>query len=98
MQVDVVRIFVVWMIVEMHLDLVALADADELAGHVAAEGPEGVADAVGEPSLELPDFQMHDDLGRVIAMDRRRHVRRVGQDRVLLADDRLGEIVLARGA
>ncbi len=71
MQVDVVRILVVWMIVEMHLDLVALADADELAGHMAAEGPEGVADAVGEPSHDFPHFEMHDDLGGMVAMDRR---------------------------
>ena len=95
MQVDVVRHLVVGVIVEMHLDLVALADADELAGHMAAEGPEGIAHAVGEPPFELPHFEMHDDLGRVVAMDRRRDVRRVGENRVLLADDRIVEIVLA---
>ena len=97
MQVDVVRHLVVGVIVEMHLDLVALADADELAGHMAAEGPEGVADAVGEPPFELPHFEMHDDLRRVVAMDRRRDVRRVGQNGVLLADDRIVEIVFAGG-
>ena len=55
----------------MHLDLVALAYADEFAGHVAAEGPEGVADAVGELSHDFPHFEMHDDLGGTVAMDRR---------------------------
>ena len=68
-----------------------------LPGHVSAEGPERVAHAVGEPPLQLADFQMDDDLGRVIAMDRRRDVGRVGQDRVLNADDRIGEILFARG-
>jgi hypothetical protein len=59
------------MIVAMHLDLVALADADELAGHMAAEGPEGVADAAGEPPHDFPHFEMHDDLGGMVVMDRR---------------------------
>ena len=80
----------------MHLDLVALADADELARNMAAESPEGVADPVGEPPFELPHFEMDDDLGRVVTMDRRRDIRRVGENRVLLADDRIGEVVLAR--
>ena len=68
-----------------------------LPGHVSAEGPEGIAHAVGKPPLQLPDFEMHDDLGRVVAMDRRRHVRRVRQDRVLDPDDRIGEVLLTRG-
>ena len=63
-----------------------------------AEGPEGVAHAVGEPALDFPYFQMHDDFGRMVAMDRRRHVRRVGHRRVLRADDRIGEVFFARGA
>ena len=96
-QIDVVRVLVVGMIVEMELDFVALADADELAGHVAAESPEGVTHAVGKPPLELADLQMDDDLGRVIAMDRRRNVRRVRQHRGLFAHDRIGEVLVARG-
>ena len=91
-------ILVVGVIVEMHLDLVALADANELAWHMAAESPERIADAVGKPPFELPDFQMHDDLGRVIALDRRRDIWRVGQNRVLLADNRIVEIVVAGGS
>jgi hypothetical protein len=66
-QIDVLGILVVGMIVEMHLDLVALADANELAGHVAAEGPEGIADAVSKPPLQLANLEMDDDLGRMIA-------------------------------
>ena len=97
MQVDIVRILVVGMIVEMHLDEVALADADELARNMAAESPEGVADPIGEPPFELPHFEMDHDLGRVVAMDRRRHIRRVGENGVFLADDRIVEIVLAGG-
>jgi hypothetical protein len=44
---------------------------------VAAESPEGVTHAVGEPTLHLADFQMDDDLGGMIAMDRGRDVGRV---------------------
>jgi hypothetical protein len=96
-EVDVVRILVVRVIVEMHFDEVTLADADELARHVAAEGPEGIAHAVGEPPLQFADFQVNDDLGRMIAVDRRGHVRRIGQHGVLFADDRLSEVFRAGG-
>ena len=96
-QVDVVRILVVGVVVEVELHLVALADADELAGHMTAEGPEGVAHAVGEPSFDFLDLEMHDDLGRVVTGYRRRDVRGVGQDRVLFADDRVGQVLFARG-
>ena len=96
MQVDVVRHLVVGVIVEMHLDLVALADANELARHMPAERPERIADAVGKPPFELPDFQMHHDLRRMLPVDRRRNVRRVGQSRVLLADNGIVEVILAR--
>ena len=68
-----------------------------LPGHVAAECPERVAHAVGEPPLELPNFEMHDDLRRMVALDRRRNVGRVGQDGILDADDRIGEVFFARG-
>jgi hypothetical protein len=36
-----------------------------------------------------------DDLGRVVAMDRRRDIRRVGENRILLADNGIVEIVVA---
>ena len=52
----------------MELDLVALADANELARHVAAESPERIADAVGKPPFELPHFEIDDDLGRMVAL------------------------------
>jgi Uncharacterized protein conserved in bacteria (DUF2252) len=39
---------------------------------------------------------MHDDLGRVIAMDRRRNRWGVGQNRILDPDDRIVEVFLAR--
>ena len=40
---------------------------------------------------------MHDDFGRMIAMDRRRQVRRVGENRILLADNGIVEIVFPGG-
>jgi hypothetical protein len=43
--VDVVRHLRIGVVVEVELDRVALANADEAAGHGAAEGPEGVGDA-----------------------------------------------------
>ena len=81
----------------MHLDLVAFADADELAGNMAAEGPEGIAHAVGEPPFNLPHFKMHNHFRRMVAMDRRRDIRRVGENRVLLANNGIVEIVFAGG-
>ena len=79
-EVDVVRHLRGRVVVEVKLDEVALAHADEGPGHVAAVGPEEVLDAVGEPLDDLADLEVDDDLGRVTARDRRRHVRRLGED------------------
>ena len=82
----------------MHLDLVTLADANELAWHVAAERPERIADAVGKPPFELPDFQI---ARRPWSRDRAGSagdVWRVGQNRALFTDNRIVEIVVAGGS
>ena len=73
MQVDVVRHLAVGMILEMELDRVALAHADEAARHRAAESPERVSDAVGDRLVDFDHFELDDDLGRLFAIGRRRH-------------------------
>ena len=97
-QIDVMRHLVVGMVVEMHLDQIALAHADEFAGNLAAEGPERIADAIGQPAFDFLDLEMDDHLGRVLARDGRRNVGRVGEDGVFLADDFFGGVFLAAGA
>ena len=73
------------------------ADADELAGNVAAEGPEGIAHAVGEPPFTLPHFKMHNQLsshgpdGSAAGHSARR------RDRILLANNGIVQIVFAGG-
>ena len=57
----------------MEFDEIAFADADEFAGDAATEGPESVIDAVGEAPAQFAYFQVNDDFGGVIAMDRRRY-------------------------
>ena len=65
-QVDVVRHLAVGMVLEMELDRVALAHADEAAGHRAAEGPERVLHAFGDLACSTSlHFELDDDLGRV---------------------------------
>ena len=94
-QIDIMRHLVGGMIVEMHLDQIALAHADEFAGNLAAESPEGIADAIGQPAFDFLDFEMDDHLGRVFPRDGRRNRGRVGQDGVFLADDFFGGVFLA---
>ena len=96
-QVDVVRHLVVRMVLQMELDRVALAHADEAAGHGAAEGPERVAHALGDLLLDLADFEFDDHLGRMSAVRRRRHVRGRGQHRVYGRSDRGTLIPFHRG-
>src|SRR5579859_4392462 len=85
------------MVFEMHLDHVALANPDEFAGHLAAEGPEGVADAVRQASLDLRDLQMHDHFGCMVAAYGGWHRRRVSQDGVFGADNfRMCILITAR--
>src|SRR5690606_28839136 len=97
-QVDVVRHLRIGVVVQVELHRVALAHADEAAGHGAAEGPEGVGDALGDLHVDLADLELDLDLGRVVAVGRRRYVRRRGQHG--LDDVALGraEIALARTA
>ncbi|KGS79764.1 hypothetical protein X947_4295 [Burkholderia pseudomallei MSHR7334] len=98
-QIDVVRHFAVRTILEMEFDRVALPHADEVAGHRAAEGPERVVHAVGDRQHFLDHFEIDDDLRRVAARDRRRHVRRADERRVKRLALRRAEIAghLARG-
>ena len=75
MQINVVRHLVVLMIVQVKFHLVALADTNEAAGHIAAERPEHILDAIGQALRDFSDFDVHDDLGGLFSCDRRRHVR-----------------------
>ena len=75
-QIDVVRHARSRVIVEVQLDDVALAHADETAGGIAAECPERVFDAVGKPLGDLAHLEIHDDLRRVTPADGRRNIRR----------------------
>jgi hypothetical protein len=58
---------------------VALANADEAAGHRAAEGPERVGHAFGDRHVLLDHLELDDHLGRRLAVGRRRHVGRARQ-------------------
>ena len=57
------------------------AHTDKLSRHLAPECPEGVLDSLGDGQIDFRDFQFHDDLRRLLALDRGRHQRRIGQDR-----------------
>src|SRR3954466_15116438 len=59
----------------MELNHIALADANERAGHRAAIGPEGIFDAVGELADNFPYLEIYHDPGGKLARDWRRHVR-----------------------
>src|SRR5690606_15919510 len=73
-QVDVVRHLRFGRVLQVELHRVALANADEAAGHGAAEGPERVVDAFGDRHLLLDDFEFHDDLGRIVSTGRWRNL------------------------
>ena len=73
-------------VLQRELDEVALADADEVPRHLAAERPEGVVDAVGEAHRLLDGLELDDHLRRMLAGDRCGHVGCGGEDRALLAD------------
>jgi hypothetical protein len=78
-QVDVVRHLVAGIVLQVELHGVALANPDEAARRGAAEGPERVADAFGDLLFLFDDLEVDDHLGRVAAVDRRRHIGRAGQ-------------------
>ena len=89
-EVDVVRHRAVVRVQHRELHEVALAHADEVARHLAAEGPEGVVDAVGEAHGLLDALELDLDPGGVPAGDRGRHGGGEGDLGHLLADE-LGE-------
>ena len=97
-QVDVVRHLAARVILEMELDRVALAHADEAAGHGAAESPERVRHAVGDLLVDFDHFEFDDDLGRLLAIGGRRHLRRTGEHRVHRLALRRTEVALHRAA
>jgi hypothetical protein len=76
-----------WVIAEMKLHEIALTHADEQSGHLAAERPEKIIHAVGHALHHLAHFEVHMDFRRVLALDRRRHIRRDGEHGLFLADD-----------
>ena len=81
-QIDVVRHLAAGVILEMELDRVALAHADEAAGNRAAECPERVGDAFGNRLFDFDHFEFDDHLRGLLAIGRRRHQRRAGKHRV----------------
>jgi hypothetical protein len=82
-QVDVVRQLRGRVVVQVELDDIALAYADERSRDAAAVGPEGVFDAVGQAADDLKHLEVDDDARRILAGDRRRHMRRRSKDRLL---------------
>jgi hypothetical protein len=50
-------------------DSVSLAHPDETSGHRSAERPEYVIHALGNLHFFFDDFEFHDDLGAIIAVD-----------------------------
>jgi hypothetical protein len=50
-------------VVEVELDLVADPYPDKLAGHAAAEGPEGVVHAVRQAARDLAGLEVHHHAG-----------------------------------
>src|ERR1017187_9965972 len=87
MQVDVVRHRARRVVLEMKLDEMAFANADERTRHFPAERPCRVLYAVREPKRLLDDLEIHDHPGRMRAGDRRRHIGRVREHRDLLSAD-----------
>src|ERR1051326_7811382 len=81
---------VVGVVAEVGLDQVAFADADEIRGRLVAEGPVQVLDPVGQLLDVLPDLDVEDHAGGVLAVDGRGDVRGDRDPGVLLPDDGLG--------
>ena len=72
---------------QMKFDEVAFADADKTAGNIAAECPEDILDAIGQSFGKFLDFEVDDDFRRVLARNRRRHIRRFRQHGIFHADN-----------
>jgi hypothetical protein len=81
-EVDVVRHLARRVVREVKLDEVALAHADEFAGHLPAEGPEHVFYTGRDLHLDLFHLEVHHDLGRLLPARGGRDVGRVGEDRL----------------
>ena len=71
----------------MKLNVIALAHANEFAGHLAAERPKQILDAVGKLLHHFAHFEIHDNLRGRLARNRRRHIRRVRKRRDFFALD-----------
>ena len=87
-KVDVVRHLARRVVFKSEIHHIILTHPDELAGDAAAESPEGVIHTVGHPFDHLGDLDLDLHIGRMLAGDRRRNVRRIGQDRDFLALER----------
>ena len=87
MKINVVGHLAVRTVVQMKLHLVAFADTDETSGHLAAESPELILDAIGEFAHNLLHFERHDDLRGVRALDGRRDVWSLREHGFFFADD-----------
>src|SRR4051812_4179281 len=84
------RQLVVRVVVEMELHEVAFAHAHERAGHVSAEPPECILDAIGQPCRVFLYLDLDDDLRGYRSRDSRRYLRRVRENGFLLARDSYG--------
>src|SRR5688572_7794778 len=84
-QVNIVRHLAVLMVVQMKLHLIALADADETAGHIAAKRPEDILDTIGQALGHFAHLEIHDDFRRVLALDWWRDIGRLSEHGVLFA-------------
>ena len=96
-EIDVVRHFAVLVIVQVEFHLVPFADADEFSGHIAAEGPKDVLNAVGQAFANFLDFEIDDDFGFLLSGEWRGDVWGGSQDGVF-DKARLGRGFLAGDA
>src|SRR5437879_1175006 len=75
MQINVVRHLVVLMIVQVKFHLVALADTNEAARHIAAECQEHILNPIAQALLASSTFHVPVDLAGLFCFDRRRPIR-----------------------
>ena len=78
-EVDIMRHLARRVIHQFEIDDIPLADADEFPRDDSSECPEGVIHAIGHLHDLFNDLEFDDDLGRMVPLDRRRHLWRIGQ-------------------
>ena len=86
-KIDVVRHLRARMIFEVKLHHVALTNADEKSGDLAAKRPKQIVHAIRHALHDFFHFEVHAHLRRVFALNRWRHIRCDGQHGFFLADN-----------